>query len=161
MPSPLPPGRRPGSPPLELDAATARRMVELCETSPEREACGFVVRRGAALEVLAVPNAVDRYHAADPRAYPATARDAFLMDPRAQLRVHLDLDRSGGEIVAVWHSHVDAGAYLSARDLADAVVDGVQQVPGAEYIVLGMRAGRVTEVRRWRFVDGEAVGAAP
>jgi hypothetical protein len=29
----------------------------------------------------------------------------------------------------------------------------VQQVPGAEYLVFGVRAGRVTEARRFRY-DG-------
>ena len=42
-----------------------------------------------------------------------------------------------------------------AKDRADAVVDGVQTVPGAEYLVLGVRGGRVTEVKRFR-LDGGA-----
>ena len=57
----------------------------------------------------------------------------------------------GGAIVVVWHSHVEMGAYFSAKDRADAIVDGVQQVPGAEYLVLGVRSGWVTEARRTRW----------
>jgi [CysO sulfur-carrier protein]-S-L-cysteine hydrolase len=57
------------------------------------------------------------------------------------------------------------GAYFSEKDRADAVVDGVQAVPGAEYLVLGVRGGRVTEARRFRW-DGRGfveslLGARP
>jgi proteasome lid subunit RPN8/RPN11 len=134
-------------------AALLARIAALCEADPEREVCGFVVRRGSALEVEPVPNVADRYHAKDPVRFPRTSRESYLMDPRSQLQVLESLDRDGAEIVAIWHSHVEVGAYFSAKDQADAVIDGVQQMPGAEYLVLGVRAGRVTEVRRYRW-DG-------
>ena len=129
------------------------RIAALCEADPAREACGFVVRRGHALEVVGVPNVADRYHDVDPRRFPRTSRDSYLMDPKAQLRIQRELEAWGGEIAAVWHSHVDVGAYFSEKDRADAVVDGVQAVPGAEYLVVGVRGGRVTEARRYRW-DG-------
>ena len=136
------------------------RLRALCEADPAREVCGFVVRRADALEVVPIPNVADRYHARDPERFPRTSRDSYLMDPRAQLRVHEELAASGGELVAVWHSHVEVGAYFSAKDRADAVVDGVQLLPGAEYLVLGVRGGRVDEVRRYRF-DGLDFVEAP
>lgn len=135
------------------------RLMALCEADPGREVCGFVVRRDGALDVVPVENVADRYHARDPAAFPRTSREAYLMDPRAQLRVHEELAASGGEIAAVWHSHVEVGAYFSAKDRADAVVDGAQVLPGVEYLVLGVRAGRVTEVKRFRFEGGGFVEA--
>ena len=137
-----------------VDAVLAS-LVGLVESEPGREVCGFVVRRQGALHVVPVANVADRYHAADPAAFPRTSRDSYLMDPKEQLRVHRELEAWGGEIVAVWHSHVEVGAYFSEKDRADAVVDGVQTVPGAEYLVLGVRGGRVTEVKRFR-LDGGA-----
>ena len=131
------------------------RLAALCEAEPEREVCGFVVRRGGALEAVEIRNVADAYHAHDPVHFPRTSRESYLMDPRAQLRLHEALDREGGVIVAVWHSHVEVGAYFSAKDRADAVVDGVQLVPGAEYLVLGVRGGRVDEVRRYVWRGGE------
>jgi [CysO sulfur-carrier protein]-S-L-cysteine hydrolase len=133
------------------------RLAELSELDPDREACGLVVRREGVLTVVQIPNVADRYHARDPAQFPRTSRDSYLMDPRAQLRVFDDLAASGGEVVAVWHSHVEVGAYFSAKDRADAVVEGVQLVPGAEYLVLGVRGGRVTEVKRYRFMDGDFI----
>ncbi len=143
-----------------FDAAIVARIVALCEAEPDREVCGFVVRRGGALHVERIPNVADRYHAADPERFPRTSRDSYLMDAKEQLRVHRELETRGGEIAAVWHSHVETGAYFSAKDRADAVVEGAPAVPGAEYLVLGIRGGRVTEVKRFRW-DGREFAEAP
>jgi proteasome lid subunit RPN8/RPN11 len=128
-----------------------------CEADPEREVCGFVLRRGGLLEVVPVPNVADRYHAVDPVSFPRTSREAYLMDAKAQLAVHREVAAGGAEIVAVWHSHIECGAYFSEKDRADAIVDGQPVVPGAEYLVFGVRAGRVTEVKRFVIEGGEAV----
>ncbi len=141
-------------------AEILRQLTTLCEADPEREVCGFVVRRAGALEVVPVRNVADAYHAHDPGRFPRGSRDSYLMDPRAQLRLLEALERDGGELVAVWHSHVGVGAYFSAKDRADAVVDGVQLVPGAEYLVLSVRGGRVDEVRRYLWREGDFVEAA-
>jgi len=137
------------------DAEIVARLAALCEADPEREVCGFLVRRDGALHVVPIGNAADRYHALDPERFPRTSRDSYLMDPKEQLRVHRELESWGGEIAAVWHSHVEVGAYFSAKDRADAAVDGKPVVPGAEYLVLGVRGGRVTEVKRYRWEDGD------
>lgn len=144
---------------LPLGAELLAAIAALCEADPAREVCGFVVRNGAALEVVPVENVADRYHALDPGTFPRTSRESYLMDPRAQLRVHRELAASGGEIVAVYHSHVEAGAYFSAKDREDAAVDGVLLLPGADYLVFGLRGGRVAEVKRFRFEAGEFVEA--
>jgi proteasome lid subunit RPN8/RPN11 len=133
------------------------RIAGLCEATPDREACGFVVRREGALDAVQIENVADRYHSRDPAAFPRTSRDGYLMDPRAQLLLHEDLAATHGEIVAIWHSHVEVGAYFSEKDRADAVVDGIQIIPGAEYLVFGLRGGRVSEVKRFLFDEGEFV----
>jgi proteasome lid subunit RPN8/RPN11 len=137
------------------DPGFIARIVALCEADPAREVCGFLLRRDGALHVVPVPNAADRYHAADPAHFPRTSRDSYLMDPKEQLRVHRELEQWGGEIAAVWHSHVEVGAYFSAKDRADAAVEGRPVVPGAEYLVLGVKGGRVTEVKRFRWDGGD------
>lgn len=133
------------------------RLAALCEADPSREACGFVVRRGGALEVVPIENVADAYHARDPAGFPRTGRTSYLMDPGAQLRLLRALEQEGGELVAVWHSHVEAGAGFSAKDRADATVDGAPLLPGVEYLVLGVRGGKVGELRRFVWRDGEFV----
>jgi proteasome lid subunit RPN8/RPN11 len=142
-------------PSATYDPEIVARLARLCEATPDREACGFLIRRDGKLHVVEIDNAADRYHAVDPARFPRTSRDSYLMDPKAQLRVHRELEAWGGEIAVVWHSHVEVGAYFSAKDRADAVVDGAPAVPGAEYLVLGVRGGRVTEVKRFVWSDGD------
>lgn len=137
--------------------AVLREIARRCEADPGREVCGFVVVRGGESEVVPVPNAADRFHAEDPSRFPRTARESFVMEPDALLRILVAVEAAGARIAAVWHSHVEAGAGFSAKDRADAVVDGLEQVPGAEYLVLGLRAGKATEARRYGLEDGEWV----
>jgi proteasome lid subunit RPN8/RPN11 len=132
-----------------------RDLARLCEADPSRECCGFVVRNGHALEVVQVQNVADQYHRVDPARFPRTSRDSYLMDGRALLRLHEDLARTGGAIVAAWHSHVDAGAYFSEKDRADALLDGQQILPGAEYLVFSVRGGRVVDGKRFRYREGQ------
>lgn len=129
-------------------------IVRAVEKDPGRETCGFVVRRGdGSVGSVPVTNAADRYHAKDPAAFPRTSREAYLMDPLEQLRVLEELSTTGGSVLAVWHSHVEVGAYFSAKDRDDAVVDGVQMIPGAEYLVFSVRGGKVDEAKRFAW-DG-------
>ncbi len=144
--------------PVRYGAAILAAIARLCEAEPEREACGFVVRRGGALEVFPVPNAADALHAEDPVAFPRTSRDGYVMEARAQLRVFRELEATGGRIVAVWHSHVEAGAWFSAKDRADAVIDGVPVLAGVDYLVFGLRGGRTVERRRYRLVGDDWAG---
>ncbi len=51
-------------------------------------------------------------------------------------------------LVAIYHSHVDASANFSQRDREDAVVGGVQQIPGVEYLVVSVVRGAERERRR-------------
>jgi proteasome lid subunit RPN8/RPN11 len=131
----------------EVLAEIARR----CEASPAREACGFVIRRAAALAVVEVENAADVLHAADPVTFPRGARERYVMDPDALLATFAALAREGAELVAVWHSHLEAPAVLSEQDRADALLDGEPALPDAEYLVVSLRGGRATDVRRWVF----------
>ena len=131
------------------------RISSLCEADPEREVCGFVVRRGGALEVLPVENVADRYHARNPRPSRGRAVTATSWTRAPSCASTRSWPRPAARIVAVWHSHVEVGAYFSEKDRADAAVDGAQVLPGVEYLVFGVRGGRVTEVKRYRF---EAAG---
>jgi proteasome lid subunit RPN8/RPN11 len=126
-------------------AAVLARIRALCEASPDEEACGVVLRRGGALEVLPLENvARDR-------------RDRFELAPLALLRVQRALDADGGAIAAVWHSHVEAAATFSARDREGALVDGRPVLPGAEQLVVSVRGGRAVEVRRYVLAGREYV----
>jgi proteasome lid subunit RPN8/RPN11 len=115
------------------------RLVALAEGSPAAEVCGLLVRVGERVEPWPMDNA-----AADP------AR-AFALAPRDLLAALRRLDAEGGQLVAVYHSHLAGGADLSARDLAGAVVEGRPLLPGAAQLVVALDRGRAASVRvhRW------------
>jgi proteasome lid subunit RPN8/RPN11 len=152
----------PAAPPASpYPPALLARIATRCEASPASEVCGFVVRRGGALDLVEVPNGADAAHAADPVRFPRTARDSYLMDPDALLATFESLAREGAEIAAVWHSHVDSPAVFSEQDRADALLDGEPALPGAEYLVVSVRGGRAVELRRFVFTGaGYAEGPA-
>jgi [CysO sulfur-carrier protein]-S-L-cysteine hydrolase len=142
--------RRPRRYPPGILEAIAR----LAEAETEREVCGLVTAQpGGMLRVVPVENVADRYHALDPARFPGTARLGFFMEPSRLAQVLEEIDDTRGEVAAVYHSHVEAGAYLSAKDREEAVVGGIQQIPGAEYLVVGVRNGLTREIRRF-FWDG-------
>lgn len=136
-----------------------KRISELAVAEPQSEVCGLVVARSrAALEVVPIANLADRDRAAGPARPSCTAHSSFLMDPLHLLRVLEGVDVAGGEIAAVYHSHIETGAYLSSRDREAAVVGGIQQIPGAEYLVVSVKGGSVQELRRylwdgWNFTE--------
>ncbi len=130
-------------------ALVLKRIAALAESDPDREVCGFVVERpGGAFDVVPVPNAADRYHEQDRSRFPRGARDSYLMDPLTQLRVLREAASGASGLVAIYHSHVDASANFSQRDREDAVVGGVQQIPGVEYLVVSVVRGAERERRR-------------
>jgi len=122
------------------------RIGAVAEADPEREVCGFVVRRpGGALEVVPVRNSAGA----------AEGRSAFAMETAGQLRILLGLEREGGEIVAVFHSHVEAPAVLSREDREQLTASGAPLWPGVEQLVVSVRRGRAGEVRRYRLLAGD------
>lgn len=150
---PRPGARVAGGSPYPADVLAAVRAR--CEARPDAERCGFVLRRrDGALEVVEVENAL-----AAAEAGAEEARGRYVMDPAAVLQVLLRVDREGGDIAAVWHSHVDAPAVLSARDRAEALVGGRPALPGAEQLVVSVVEGRVAEVRRYVPAEGGYVEA--
>ncbi len=134
------------------------RLVETVEADPDREVCGVLGRHGdGSREVVPVPNRAGTPDAPEPTGDP---RHAFEVDPAAHLALSRRLRGSGGAIEAVFHSHVDGPARLSPEDLRRAVLDGRPVLPGAWQVVLGMRSGKVLEIRAFSWSAGAFVEAA-
>lgn len=135
--------KRPPDPeaPREADLAAGRtwpveRLVALAEGSPGAEVCGLLVR-GEAGEVEPWPV---------PNVSPTPVR-SFELSPLALLDALRRLDRGGGLLVGVYHSHLGGGAGLSARDLEGALVDGTPVLRGCAQVVVALEKGRATVVR--------------
>ena len=118
-------------------APLAVRLASLAEASPHEEVCGFVLAdaRGR-LDAVAMPNRAG-----------GDRREAFLVDPAAHLALVRRLRTEGGRIAAVFHSHVEGPAWLSSRDLEGSTDGSEPLLPGTDQIVIGLRSGKVTEIR--------------
>jgi proteasome lid subunit RPN8/RPN11 len=118
----------------------APRLAALAEGDPEREVCGFVVADSRGV------------HAVLPaRNVAAAAGESYEIDPGTHLALARRLRAEGGRIVAVYHSHVNGPARLSATDLASALDGGVPVLPGVDQVVIGMDHGKVQEVQVFGF----------
>jgi proteasome lid subunit RPN8/RPN11 len=111
------------------------------------ECCGVVVTGGrAAVRYVAIPNIAGSAAAAPTSA--RSARDGYVMDPRALMAAIEEAEQAGGGLLTIVHSHPDVGAYFSAEDRRAALGGGDEPLwPGVSYAVLSCRAGRVDEAR--------------
>jgi proteasome lid subunit RPN8/RPN11 len=140
--------------PLPSDLSEIIRHLE--STYPQ-EGCGVILRAGPSgpFRMQSLPNAYDRYHAADPARFPHTSRTAYFFEPREWLTLNLEAEARGERIACVFHSHVNGVAQLSAEDRAQALPDGQPILPGVSYLVVALVRGNATEARLFRWVDGE------
>lgn len=134
---------------LEPVPFPASVLNELCShalgAAPE-ECCGLVT--GTATErfqqVHRITNVMTKMHLADATTFRRDARHAYYMAETEYLRAQKEAESRGHAVTAVYHSHVEAGAYLSEEDLVYAE-NPLFPFPRAAQIVLSILAGRVKE----------------
>lgn len=134
-------------PPVTLPG---RVLNEICshalDALPE-ECCGLItgISERPFLGVYRITNVMNKMHLSAPAIYPRDARVGYYMAEPEYLNAQLDAEERGESVTGVYHSHVDAGAYLSAEDLAYAE-NPLFPFPGAFQMVLGILGGRIEEV---------------
>ena len=132
-----------------------RALIAESEARSPDEACGLVFEGPTGPRVQPIANALDRYHARDPNAFPRTARTGYFMDPKEQLAALEAAEQAGERLCAIFHSHVEVGAYFSDEDRAMALTDeGEPLQPGVEYLVLSVRGGRCDAVKGFKLLGG-------
>jgi proteasome lid subunit RPN8/RPN11 len=134
-------------PPLALPG---RILNELCahalETLPE-ECCGLILGQGTARygRLIRCRNEMTRRHLADPLTHPRDGRAAFWMNEGDYMNAQALAAAAGDEVTAVYHSHVDVGAYLSELDLEYAE-HALFPFPAADQIVIAVHEQRVVDL---------------
>lgn len=74
------------------------------------------------------------------------ARDRYELDGEDFLRTDREARAIGLEVVGVWHTHPDHPARPSETDLS-------QAWPGWSYLILGLEAGRLVDLRSWLLIE--------
>ncbi len=112
------------------------------EAYPE-EACGMISGKieeaDQVDEVHPMKNLMDQYHAQDPKMFPRTNRNAYMIDPREHMKLERALKKRQCRIKIIYHSHPDVGTYFSEKDKADALWGEEPRYPDMYYLVCGIK----------------------
>jgi len=119
------------------------------------ECCGVILRRGDERRLLPFRNIQDELHAIDPQRYPRTGRTAYNVGKDDFERMDR-LVASGFELLVVYHSHIDVGAYFSETDKRMAMLgqdpkDHDPLFPDAVYVVVSVVEGHFHAVGAFRW----------
>ncbi len=133
---------------MRANAPVWQPIAQEVERGYPMETCGLIVRQlDGALRTIVCPNLQDRYHALDPLEFPRTSRTAYKLNERV---IAKSAD-AGETLVAIWHSHCDAGAYFSAEDVRCAAPAGQALYPGVAYLVVSALGGKVRGAALYHF----------
>jgi proteasome lid subunit RPN8/RPN11 len=123
------------------------RVRAQAEAEYPSECCGVVLTRDAAASdrlLMRCRNIQDELHAKDPARHPRDSRTAYFIDPQDLLAIGR-LEGQGYRVATIYHSHVDTGAYFSATDRQNALINGEPSYPDAVYVVVSVVGGRAAE----------------
>ena len=108
------------------------------------ECCGIVIEDASGVQVVhPCENVQDKLHAADPKAHPRTSKTAYRMDDMQVMRIQSEAEKTGGRMIAIYHSHIDVPAYFSEEDHNAATFFGEPTYPGVVYPVIAVKQARV------------------
>jgi len=127
---------------IELDTLFAKEIVEHGLRELPNEACGLIAGTdGSAVKVFTMRN-VDE------------SSTSYRLDPTEQLRVTKEIEETGSELWAIYHTHTHTEAYPSETDR-----DRAQWVqpfyPNVHYVLVSLSDRDNPVVRAFRITDGE------
>jgi proteasome lid subunit RPN8/RPN11 len=106
------------------------------ESGYPNEACGVMLGKdGVVTEIVSADN--ERTD---------SARNRYLIDPLAYMRIERDADKRGLEVIGIYHSHPDVAAWPSQFDLDHAW-------PNFSYLIVSVVKGTAVESNSWRLRD--------
>lgn len=122
---------------LEIPNHIFSQMVEQAEAEAPIEACGILAGKGSRVKKLYEMTNTDK------------SSDHFLMEPAEQFRAAKRIRSAGLEMLAIYHSHPETPARLSAEDIRLALT------PDVTYVILSLRDSSRPVVRGFLVDDGD------
>ena len=123
-------------------------------TYPE-ECCGMIRRAG----IRTCENIQNLLHREHPLRHPRTSRTAFALDAKDAIFM-AESFYTDDPVLAVYHSHPDAGACLSGTDRAGLFDHGEPIYPALFHLVIACRIDHIAEARLFGFEGGQYREAA-
>lgn len=118
---------------MRIPKAIYEQILAHAREDAPNECCGLI--GGSAEEARTL------YRARNAEASPLRYR----LDPQDQFRIMSEIESSGEELAAIYHSHTKSAAYPSQTDinlaLADAGGERIQLFPGTIYLIASLAEG--------------------
>jgi [CysO sulfur-carrier protein]-S-L-cysteine hydrolase len=141
-----------GVAPVELPAALMLEVLAHAREAYPEECCGLMLgpRGGPPERVVRCHNVQNRRRAQGESELDATR--GFWIDERQLLAELRRAEARGDDLLVVYHSHPDAGPYLSRTDVQGALDPyGGPLWPGVGHLVVSVRDGAAREAALYRF----------
>ncbi|HUK83604.1 MAG TPA: M67 family metallopeptidase [Verrucomicrobiae bacterium] len=124
---------------MKISRALLDQIHAHLEAGYPNEACGVMLgNSGVVTEVVAAGNERDRL----PRGSGDSARNRYLIDPLAYMKIERDADKRGLQVLGIYHSHPDVAARPSQFDLDHAW-------PNLSYLIVSVCKGKAVESNSW------------
>ncbi len=125
--------------PLILTPAQFEAIVYHAVRGRPNEVCGVIGGwEGIAHSVIPIANVA------------ATPRTRYQFDPAQFVTAYHQIERAGGEVIGIYHSHPAGAPIPSVTDIAEATW------PDAAYVIVGFPAGDQPQVTAWQLRGGKA-----
>jgi proteasome lid subunit RPN8/RPN11 len=121
---------------MKLSRQLLHQIHRHLESGYPNEACGVLLGNdGVVTEIVAADN--ERTD---------SARNRYLIDPLAYMKIERGADKRGLEVLGIYHSHPDVAARPSQFDLDHAW-------PNFSYLIVSVAKGKAVESNSWRLRD--------
>jgi proteasome lid subunit RPN8/RPN11 len=128
---------------MKISKALLAQIHTHLEDGYPNEACGVMLgANGVVTEVVSADN--ERTSA--PSTGTESARNRYLIDPLAYLKIERVADKRGLAVLGIYHSHPDVAARPSQFDLDHAW-------PNFSYLIVSVAKGKAAESNSWRLRD--------
>jgi proteasome lid subunit RPN8/RPN11 len=143
--------------PAVIDSAILNEVFAHARESDPEECCGLIT--GDAAEpyrhVVRCRNDMTLWHQRDPETYPRDGTQGFYMNEQDYMRAEDEAAARDEQVTAVYHSHVECGAYFSEMD-QDFALQELFPFPRADHLVVAVIGGKVVEQTLFsRDADGD------
>jgi proteasome lid subunit RPN8/RPN11 len=132
-----------------LTAEILATIYDLAQHSYPEECCGLVLQQG----IRPCQNEQNYWHQLDPINYPRNATQGFIFSAADTLFLSKSI-KSDNPAQIIYHSHPNVGAYFSAEDKKNAVVDGAPIYP-VDHLVIDVQKAGVLCSKLFRFCAGD------
>ena len=121
---------------MKLSKRLLHQIHQHLESGYPNEACGVLLGKdGVVTEIVSADN--ERTD---------SARNRYLIDPLAYMKIERGADKRGLEVLGIYHSHPDVAAWPSQFDLDHAW-------PNFSYLIVSVVKGKAVESNSWRLRD--------